>query len=57
MSAIKIIAEAGINHNGSLDIAKEMVEVAAMCGVNIICFQETWSESLMSLTYAEHLSQ
>uniref|UniRef100_A0A8C3A3C4 Beta-ureidopropionase n=1 Tax=Cyclopterus lumpus TaxID=8103 RepID=A0A8C3A3C4_CYCLU len=23
----------------------EMVEVAAMCGVNIVCFQETWSES------------
>lgn len=22
----------------------EMVEVAAMCGVNIVCFQETWSE-------------
>lgn len=22
----------------------EIVEVAAMCGVNVICFQETWSE-------------
>lgn len=22
----------------------EMVKVAAMCGVNIVCFQETWSE-------------
>lgn len=22
----------------------EMVEVAAMCGVNVVCFQETWSE-------------
>lgn len=22
----------------------EMVEVAAMCGVNIVCFQEAWSE-------------
>lgn len=23
-----------------------IVEVAAMCGVNIICFQEAWSKSL-----------
>lgn len=22
----------------------EIVEVAAMCGVNVVCFQETWSE-------------
>lgn len=22
----------------------EIIEVAAMCGVNIVCFQETWSE-------------
>lgn len=22
----------------------EIVEVAAMCGVNIVCLQETWSE-------------
>lgn len=22
----------------------EIIEVAAMCGVNIICLQETWSE-------------
>lgn len=22
----------------------EILEVAAMCGVNIVCFQETWSE-------------
>ncbi|KAG9354652.1 hypothetical protein JZ751_001365 [Albula glossodonta] len=25
----------------------EMVEVAAMCGVNIVCFQEAWSEYLL----------
>ncbi|XP_078808721.1 beta-ureidopropionase isoform X2 [Oryzias latipes] len=25
----------------------EIVEVAAMCGVNIICFQETWSEHFL----------
>ena len=27
----------------------EIVEVAAMCGVNIVCFQETWSECFQNL--------
>lgn len=34
-----IIAEAGVNHNGSLDIAKNMVEVAAKAGADAIKFQ------------------
>lgn len=28
----------------------EIIGVAAMCGVNIVCFQETWSE----LFYGSH---
>lgn len=28
----------------------EILEVAAMCGVNIVCFQETWSECIYSET-------
>lgn len=34
-----IIAEAGINHNGSLDIAKKMIDVAAEAGVDAVKFQ------------------
>lgn len=34
-----IIAEAGVNHNGSLAIAKKMVDVAAKAGVDAIKFQ------------------
>ena len=34
-----IIAEAGINHNGSLSIAKKMVDVAKSSGVSCIKFQ------------------
>ena len=34
-----IIAEAGVNHNGSLSIAKEMVEVASKAGADYIKFQ------------------
>ena len=34
-----IIAEAGVNHNGSLSVAKEMVRVAKECGADAIKFQ------------------
>lgn len=34
-----IIAEAGVNHNGSLEMARRMVETAARCGVDYVKFQ------------------
>ncbi len=34
-----IIAEAGVNHNGSIDIAKQLVDTAVYAGVDIIKFQ------------------
>ncbi|RPD45521.1 N-acetylneuraminate synthase [Paracnuella aquatica] len=34
-----IIAEAGVNHNGSLDLAKQLIDVAAGAGVDIVKFQ------------------
>ncbi|MCZ8157121.1 MAG: N-acetylneuraminate synthase [Leptospira sp.] len=34
-----IIAEAGVNHNGDLNIAKELIEVAASSGADYIKFQ------------------
>jgi N,N'-diacetyllegionaminate synthase len=39
MSKVTIIAEAGVNHNGNIDIAKEMVDVAAEAKVDYIKFQ------------------
>lgn len=36
---VYIIAEAGINHNGSVDCAKEMIRCAKNCGVDAIKFQ------------------
>jgi N-acetylneuraminate synthase len=36
---IKIIAEAGVNHNGSLDIALQLIEVAAEAGADAVKFQ------------------
>lgn len=35
-----IIAEIGINHNGSVDIAKKLVDVAAESGCNAVKFQK-----------------
>ncbi len=43
-----IIAEAGVNHNGNLLTAMEMVDVAKECGVDIIKFQTAKLDSLVS---------
>ena len=34
-----IIAEAGVNHNGSLETAKQLIEVAARAGADLVKFQ------------------
>lgn len=34
-----IIAEAGVNHNGSIDMAKKLIDVAAAAGVDAVKFQ------------------
>ena len=39
MNKVFIIAEAGVNHNGSLAIAKKMIDVAAIAGADAIKFQ------------------
>ncbi len=43
-----IIAEAGVNHNGSLDIAKQLVDAAVDAGVDIIKFQTFKADKLVS---------
>ena len=37
--ATVVIAEAGVNHNGDLDLAKKLVEAAAAAGANAVKFQ------------------
>ena len=39
-----IVAEIGINHNGNLDMAKEMIAVAARYGVDAVKFQKRTPE-------------
>ncbi len=43
-----IIAEAGINHNGSLKNAIKMIKVAAKCGADYIKFQTYETEELVT---------
>lgn len=43
-----IIAEAGVNHNGSLAIAKKLVEVAAEAGADAVKFQTFKADKLVS---------
>lgn len=40
MSEIFVIAEAGINHNGELDLAKKLIEMAHRAGCNAVKFQK-----------------
>ncbi len=43
-----IIAEAGVNHNGSLELAKKLVDVAAEAGADLVKFQTFQSEKVIS---------
>lgn len=43
-----IIAEAGVNHNGDIELAKQLVEVAAQCGADYVKFQTFKAEKLVS---------
>ena len=48
MKHVLIIAEAGVNHNGSMLIAKQLIDKAVEAGVDIIKFQTFKSEKLVS---------
>lgn len=48
MKRTLIIAEAGVNHNGSLELAKKLVDVAKECDADIIKFQTSTPEFLVS---------
>lgn len=45
-----IIAEAGVNHNGDLQIAKQLIDVAAEAGADYVKFQTFEAAKLVSTT-------
>ncbi len=48
MSKVIIIAEAGVNHNGDIQIAKKLIDVAVNAGVDYVKFQTFKADSLVS---------
>lgn len=50
MEKVLIIAEAGVNHNGDFEKAKELVRIAAGAGADFVKFQTFKAEKLVSKT-------
>jgi len=48
MNKVFIIAEAGVNHNGSIELAKRLIDVACNAGVDAVKFQTFKAENLVS---------
>ena len=48
MKNVFIIAEAGVNHNGSIELAKKLIDVAVDAGVDVVKFQTFKAENLVS---------
>ncbi len=49
MEPVYIIAEAGVNHNGSLDMAIELVGIAAKSGADAVKFQTFRASKMVSI--------
>ncbi|QBL12304.1 N-acetylneuraminate synthase [Campylobacter helveticus] len=49
MKKVLIIAEAGVNHNGDLNLAKKLIEQAAKAGADIVKFQTFKAEDCVSI--------
>lgn len=50
---VLIIAEAGLNHNGSLIIARKLADVAKECGADIVKFQTLKNPQTLVSKYAQ----
>ena len=48
-----LIAEIGLNHNGSVELAEEMIRSAALSGATFVKFQKRHPESLATATFLD----
>ena len=48
-----LIAEIGLNHNGSEELAKEMVHAAALSGANFVKFQKRSPADLATAAFLD----
>ena len=48
MDRVLIIAEAGVNHNGDIQLAKKLIDVAVAAGVDYVKFQTFKADNLVS---------
>ena len=48
VNKVFIIAEAGVNHNGSVDLAKQLIDIASNSGADAVKFQTFKAEKLVS---------
>jgi N,N'-diacetyllegionaminate synthase len=61
MKRVFIIAEAGVNHNGDIVIAKQLIDVAVEAGADAVKFQTFKTENLVSINakkadYQQHIT-
>ena len=43
-----VIAEAGVNHNGDIELAKKLIDIAADAGANLVKFQTFMADRLVT---------
>lgn len=53
MNHVIIIAEAGVNHNGSIEMAKKLIDAACDCDVDYVKFQTTKGPEAITSKFAQ----
>lgn len=53
MNHVIIIAEAGVNHNGSIEMAKKLIDAACECDVDYVKFQTTKGPEAITSKFAQ----